>query len=224
MIGWPDVLLASSVCGLFKLAPFEQTGDCGCEEHIGPAYQSTPAKLQHFRRKAATETARRLAFAPNKITLFDPAYGGLASLGSLRGRKADPLAPREEPQRAMPSRVTRIRHKTALAPPSAGPLDLFRFAAFSALDYNRFMRRGRGLTQARFGKKICQSNFSLSRTLVLPTTSSASTVRPLRSLARLTARPRHRSLNSSRAGEVRCPDTRGKSALKCISRVPIFPW
>jgi hypothetical protein len=77
----------------------------------------------------------------------------LPSLGSLRGRKASPLAPREEPRRAMPSRVTRIRHKTAYAPPSAGPLDLFRFAAFSALDYNRFMRRGRGLTQARFGKK-----------------------------------------------------------------------
>jgi hypothetical protein len=89
-------------------------------------------------------------------------------------RAAKPaLAPREEPRRAMPSRVTRIRHKTACAPPSAGPLDLFRFAAFSALDCNRFMRRGHGLTQARFGKKICQSNFSLSRTLVLPTTSSA---------------------------------------------------
>jgi hypothetical protein len=31
------------------LAPFEQTGARGCEDHIGPAYQSTPAKLQHFR-------------------------------------------------------------------------------------------------------------------------------------------------------------------------------
>ena len=26
----------------------EQTDDCGCEDHIGQAYQSTPAKLQHF--------------------------------------------------------------------------------------------------------------------------------------------------------------------------------
>jgi hypothetical protein len=35
----------------------------------------------------------------------------VTSLGSLRGRKAGPLAPREEPRRAIPSRVTRIRHK-----------------------------------------------------------------------------------------------------------------
>jgi hypothetical protein len=30
------------------LAPLKQTGDGGCEDHIGPAYPTTPANLQHF--------------------------------------------------------------------------------------------------------------------------------------------------------------------------------